>query len=115
MNSSINPLTTLFRCKNGYLLKNPILEKLVEKVCFESTKIANTDKFNISYQEMVEKTKEIIRNTSDNRSSMLQSFNKGKKTEIESINGKLIEIGNKDDIDVTLNEMLTYSIELLTK
>ncbi|KYK29810.1 ketopantoate reductase, partial [Thermoplasmatales archaeon SG8-52-1] len=36
INSSINPLTTLFRCKNGYLIKNPILENLLEIVCEES-------------------------------------------------------------------------------
>ncbi len=115
VNSSINPLTTFFQCKNGYLLKNPILEKLVEKVCMESTNIANTDGLNLSYDEMFEKTKEVIRNTSENQSSMLQSFKKGKKTEIESINGKLVEIGRKHDIDVSLNEMLIYSIESLIK
>jgi len=115
VNSSINPLTTFFQCKNGYLLKNPILEKLVEKVCMESTNIANTDGLNLTYNEMFEKTKEVIRNTSENQSSMLQSFKKGKKTEIESINGKLVEIGRKHDIDVSLNEMLIYSIESLIK
>ena len=63
-------MTTIFQCKNGYLLKNPILENLVEKVCLESTNIANTDEKNLSYHEMVEKTKEVIRNTSENNSSI---------------------------------------------
>jgi len=40
INSSINPITAFFSCKNGYLLKNPVLEKIVEKVCRESTIVA---------------------------------------------------------------------------
>ena len=114
-NSCINPLTTFFQCKNGYLLENPILEKLVEKVCAESTNIANVNGVNLSYQNMINKTKEVIRNTSENYSSMLQSFKKGKKTEIESINGKLVDIGRKHDIATSLNEMLIYSVKSLVK
>ena len=111
VNSSINPLTTLFQCKNGYLLKNPILEKIVEKVCKESVNIANAAGTNLSYQDMVQKTKEVIRNTSDNYSSMLQSTKKNKKTEIDSINGRLAEIGRMHNIDCSLNEILVYLIK----
>ena len=115
INSSINPLTTFFQCKNGYLLTNLILENLIEKICEESTNIANAQGVNLSYSKMISKTKEVIRNTSENYSSMLQSYNKGKKTEIESINGKLIDIGKKQDIDTSLNEMLVYSVKFLTR
>jgi len=111
VNSSINPLTTFYSCKNGYLLENPILEKVVEKVCRESTNIANAYGINLSYENMIKKTKEVIRNTSDNYSSMLQSFKKGKKTEIDSINGKLADVGKKQDIDTTMNEILTYIVK----
>jgi len=115
INSSINPLTTFFQCKNGYLLENPVLEKLVENVCRESTNIANASGLNLSYQNMINKTKEVIRGTSENYSSMLQSFKKGKKTEIKSINGKLVIIGKKHDISTSINEMLIYSVKSLVK
>ncbi|EMR74997.1 ketopantoate reductase [Thermoplasmatales archaeon SCGC AB-540-F20] len=111
VNSSINPLTTFFQCKNGYLLENPILEKIVEKVCKESTSIAKANGINLLNQHTIQKTKEIIRNTSENHSSMLQSFKKGKKTEIDSINGKIVEIGKKHDIEPMINEVLVYLIE----
>jgi len=115
INSSINSLTAIFQCKNGYLLKNQILEKLVEKICKESTNIASVDGINISYKNALEKTKQVIRNTSENQSSMFQSIKKGGRTEIESINGKLVEIGKKYHIETLLNETLIYSIESLIK
>jgi len=111
VNSSINPLTTFSGCKNGYLLENPILEKIVERVCRESTNIANAYGINLSYVNMIKKTKEVVRNTSDNYSSMLQSFKKGKKTEIDSINGKLADVGKKHDVNTTMNEILTYIVK----
>jgi 2-dehydropantoate 2-reductase len=113
INSSINPLTAFFQCKNGYLLKNPILENLVEKICKESTEIANAEGLNISYIEMIKKTKKVIRATSENHSSMLQSILHSKKTEIDSINGRLVEIGIKNNINPELNNILIYTIKSL--
>ncbi len=114
VNSSINPLTTFFQCKNGYLLKNPILEKIVEKVCKESTSIAKANGINLLYQHTIQKTKEVIRNTSENQSSMLQSFKRGKKTEIDSINGKFIDIGRVRTIDTPMNEILIYLVKTMS-
>ena len=111
INSSINPITTFSHCKNGYLLENPMLEKIVEIVCRESTSIANTQGLKLSYDNMIKKTKEVIRNTSDNYSSMYQSFKKSTKTEIDSINGKLVDVGRKKGIDTSMNEILEYIIK----
>lgn len=113
VNSSINPLTSFFDCKNGYLLKNPILEIIVEKICYESTFIARSNDININYRIMLEKTKNIIMDTSDNYSSMLQSVKKNKKTEINSINGKLVEVGKENNKNVFFNQILVNLINQL--
>ena len=113
INSSINPLTTIFECKNGYILKNPILENLVDKICEESSNIARVNGIDIIYKKALEKTKDIIKRTSENYSSMAQSLNKDGRTEIASINGKLVEIGKKQNVKTMLNEILIYSVESL--
>ncbi len=113
INSSINPLTSFFQCKNGYLLKNPILGKNVEKICEESTNVANANGFNLSINDMIDKTKEVIRDTSENYSSMFQSIQQDKETEIDSINGKIVELGEKNNLDVSLNKLLVYLIKNL--
>ena len=111
INSSINPLTAFFDCKNGYLLENPLLEKTVENICEESTCIAQAEGISLDDIEMIQRTKEVIRDTANNHSSMQQSVSQGKKTEIDSINGKLITIGKKHRIDTPLNKIL---VELVT-
>ena len=111
INSSINPITAFFRCKNGYLLENPILKNIVEKICKESTNVAISQGFNICYNDMVEKTFEVISDTYDNHSSMLQSVLNDKKTEINSINGIIIKSAEKNSVNVSLNTILFYVLE----
>ncbi len=111
VNSSINPVTALFGCKNGYLLENPILEKIIEKICVESTNIANSHGIDVLYGDMIKKTKQVINETSGNRSSMLQSINLGKKTEVESINGTFVNIAKKHGTKCLLNSVLVNAIK----
>lgn len=113
INSSINPLTAFFQCKNGYLLKNPVLENIVEQVCKESTCIANAEGLTLSKKEMIQKTKKVIRDTASNYSSMLQSIQQGKKTEIASINARLVLLGKRHGINTSLNEILTALVTSL--
>ena len=115
VNSSINPITAFFKSKNGYLLENPVLEKIVEKICEESTNVADAYGINLSYLDMMQKTKEVIRDTSENYSSMLQSVKRGKKTEIDSINGILVDIGRRYGVDVSLNGILVSLIKTLSE
>lgn len=111
INSSINPLTSFFQCRNGHLLRNPILENIVEKICYESTKVAKHEGIQVSYDDMTQKTKQVIRDTADNFSSMLQSLQKNKQTEIDSINGEIIKHGKKHNAEIFLNEILLKLIK----
>jgi 2-dehydropantoate 2-reductase len=106
INSSINPITAFFQCKNGYLLHNIILEKIVEQVCEESTSVALKEGIQVIATEMIRRTKEVIRETADNYSSMVQSIQQRKKTEIDSINGRLIILGKNHGLKMPLNKIL---------
>ena len=106
VNSCINPITAIFRCKNGYLLENPVLEKIVEKICEESTNIAKTCKINVSYEDMIKKTKEVISDTNNNFSSMLQGVINNKKTEVGSINGIFVQKSKENNVESILNSII---------
>ena len=110
VNASINPLTAVFQCPNGYLAKNPILTNLVEQICAESTIIAQKKGFSFKVEEMIHFTRQVINQTEHNLSSMLQSVKQDKPTEINQINGKIAEIGRSYGCDVSLNELLTKMI-----
>ena len=72
--------------------------------------VANSEGLHLSYSDLIRKTKNVIQNTSQNYSSMLQSYKKSGKTEIDSINGKIFGIGKRKGIATPMNEMLVYLI-----
>jgi 2-dehydropantoate 2-reductase len=113
VNASINPLTSIFSCNNGYLLKNPVLEYLVEKICRESVSVAHQQGHSFSNDELIQITHKVIKDTEQNFSSMLQSIQQGKRTEIDQINGKISEIGIKNKRNASLNLLLTKIVKSL--
>ena len=113
VNSSINPLTAIFSCKNGYLLENPILVGIVDRICMESTSVAQACGISLNQEDLIRLTHKVISATANNSSSMLQSIKKGKKTEIDSINGKIVEIGEQHNIEPFLNRILLYIMKNL--
>ena len=113
VNASINTLTALFECKNGVLDENPLLHRFVEIICAESTQIAQTHNIPIRYEEAIQRTKEVINQTSENRSSMLQSLDKKKPTEIQAITGALINKGKQQGCTTEINQIIYQVISSL--
>ena len=113
INSSINPLTAIFQCKNGYLMENPILFHLVSYLCEESTNVAKSMGYAFTTKYLFEQTIQVINETFNNNSSMLQSVERKSQTEIDSINGKIVTFGRKNNISVLLNEAVCFIIKQL--
>ena len=113
INSSINPLTASISCKNGRILQNPILHHLMEKICTESTRVANTLGYKLSSTEMIQRTQEVIEETKENYSSMVQSLQRNQPTEINSINGMIIKKGLQTGCNISCNQTVTKIIQEL--
>jgi 2-dehydropantoate 2-reductase len=115
VNATINPLTAILKVPNGYLLKHKHIEDFIVKICAECVAVANTAGLDLKLDFMLKKTKTVIRQTSSNKSSMLQDIERGKPTEINSINGAIVRIAHKHKVAVPYNELLVAlvkSIEL---
>jgi 2-dehydropantoate 2-reductase len=79
----------------------------------ECLKVAERDgiKFDIDFVKMVNK---MIKD-SKNISSMQQDILKGKKTEIDYLNGAVVELGRKYKIKCPVNEGLVMIIKRMEK
>ncbi len=114
INASINPVTAIFQQQNGYLLENPVLRRIVHDICRESTTIANTQGFKLNTKTMIQKTEQVIQNTESNYSSMYQSLRHGGKTEIESITGQLVQVGQRNKIETVYSSIVYQMILFLS-
>ena len=110
INAVINPITAIHQLKNGALLKYPsILEKMKE-VYEEAVQIALLCDVNIR-KDHWETVLQVCRNTAENDSSMLQDIKNGRKTEIEAINGYLLDLAKMHEIILPANQEVYNQIK----
>jgi 2-dehydropantoate 2-reductase len=106
VNCVLNPITGLTGHRNGAIATDPELARLGERICHECAAAAQAHGIDISGEEAWAKTKWVAEQTLENRNSMLIDLEKGKRTEIESINGVFVELGQRYKIGTPLNETL---------
>lgn len=109
LNCVVNPLTALFRVPDCEILSEP-LRWVRHSVVRECIEVAEAESVNINVEQN-EVDRRIQRYT--NLSSMCQDIIKGKKTEIEFLNGKIVELGLKHGIPTPVNQTLTCLIRFL--
>lgn len=101
VNAAINPLTVIFDCNNGELLKNSQAVAIMSDLHKEGSAILK--KLGVSHREdeLRELIEHVISSTSENISSMLQDYREGSgRNELEYIMSPLIREAEKHEIDV---------------
>ena len=110
LNCVVNPLTAILHVKNNEILVERLRQvrsRIVEE-CVEAGKCEAIE-FEPNVNEAVDKC--ISRY--ENYSSMCQDIMKGKDTEIDFINGKIVELGRKHKIPTPINEAMTCLIRFV--
>ncbi|MFO8132369.1 MAG: 2-dehydropantoate 2-reductase [Thermoplasmatota archaeon] len=113
VNAAINPVTTLLRCPNGFLLENKHTRRLMEHVCEESAAVARA--CGVEVGDVARQAELVARRTASNHSSMLQSMQRGQATEIDHINGAIVWHGKNQGVATPVNETLTRLVRALEK
>jgi len=111
INAVINPITALLEVKNGLLNEDPYLQILVNHVIGEITEVFAAANININ-EDMKQVIYQVCLSTKENKSSMLQDIQKGRKTEVESIIGPILELGKSYHIPTPLLEGMTWMIHV---
>ncbi|HHX75015.1 MAG TPA: 2-dehydropantoate 2-reductase [Firmicutes bacterium] len=114
VNVGINALTALTDLKNGQLLQYKESIKLLEDLVNEGIKVAAALEIKLTHSTP-DYCKEVAKVTGGNVSSMLADVRNRRKTEIENINGAIVEYGRKLGIATPVNEILTNLILLREK
>ncbi len=115
VNIGINAIGALTRLRNGELLEHEGLKILMAGAIEEALMIAEKKKIKLSKKDYVKLSYSIAEKTSQNMNSMLQDITKGKKTEIDFINGKIVNYARELGIKVPINTTLTHLIKGLEK
>lgn len=112
INACINPLTAVTNLRNSAILKIPELRNLSRAICREAVEVANrSTNVKLLYKCTIRKVENVARLTAENKSSMLQDIENKRRTEIDFINGKIVELGRKYQIDTPVNSALVALVK----
>ena len=106
INIAINPICSISGVRNGALLEIPELWEQSLAALQESLTVARSSGIQIVPVEIEKSLVEVIQSTSGNRCSMLQDLMAGRRTEIDSLCGHVIRIGEGLGVPTPLNSML---------
>jgi 2-dehydropantoate 2-reductase len=112
VNVGINALTALHDCRNGALLDHPGTRETMAAAVREAVALAGAMGISVA-GDPVAATFEVCRTTADNISSMLQDVRKKRPTEIDAINGAVVEEGKKMGLDMPVNADLVRRVKEL--
>jgi 2-dehydropantoate 2-reductase len=93
-NVCLNPVTALFRVRNG-ALREPPYATLAEALALEAAPVLRAEGLAISAREAIGRVMEVARTTARNRSSMLQDLLAGRRTENDQLTGALLRLARK--------------------
>lgn len=115
VNAVINPITTLNNQPNQSILFNDKLTKQAENLLSELKPLLAIILPEFEYAFIKQKIEEVAFNTQSNISSMLQDVRAKKATEIDFINGYLVELAKSIRLELPLNNQIIRKIKSLSQ
>ena len=139
VNAAINPLTAIMGCRNGQLARLPSGSNIIDKICWEASLVFAAEMMrdsklwledmnfrgvemkdvtlpslprSLSASSLTEEVLRVAELTKNNVSSMLQDVRRGRYTEIDYINGYLINLGQELGVRTPFNTALKDLVKL---
>lgn len=113
-NAALNPLASILGCHYGFLAEHPLTRSLMNDVIEEIYQVAgrlgvkldpaSAGAYRRKFYAM------LVPRTYGHHPSMLQDLSRGRKTEIEAINGAVVRAASRLKLDVPVNVFLRRAI-----
>ena len=114
INTPINAIAAITRLKNGEMAKNEEVRRLMRIVADEALEVAQAENIRVLMEEHpVEICVSALSAASENKASMLQDVEAKRLTEIDAINGAIVERGDKLGVPIPVNRTLTRLVKII--
>ena len=112
-NCTLNPLGAILDVTYGKLTENEYSKELMDKIIDEIFEVINASPYTTLWNTADEYRQifysKLVPDTYNHYSSTHQDIKRKIKTEIDTLNGKVIELGEKYGVDVSTNKII-YSL-----
>lgn len=116
-NIALNPLSTILGVNYGALLENNYTPEIMKEIIREAFAVANACGQSLFWRKPEEYLevlfKRLIPATAAHHPSMLQDIQHHKPTEIDALNGAIVQLGKRFNVETPINTTLTYLVKSL--
>ncbi|CAN7442905.1 2-dehydropantoate 2-reductase [Paenibacillus sp. LjRoot153] len=112
INVVINPLTAILRVQNGELLRSTWTLSLMQDLYQEALRLAAAKGVELPV-ELWDTIMAVCEATKTNHSSMLQDIEASRRTEVDYLNGSLVNMGNEIGIELPANSLVYRIIKAI--
>ncbi|AGN01607.1 2-dehydropantoate 2-reductase [Salinarchaeum sp. Harcht-Bsk1] len=106
VNVGINPTTALARADNGALAEDEIAAT-ARTAARETARVAQASGVDLDEADAAAELDAVVEATADNRSSMLQDVERGRRTEIDQLAGAVVDRAEEHEVSVPVARTLT--------
>ena len=113
VNCSFNAISGIGQIPYGEMVKSPEIVQLIKEITKEFLAIAALEDVKISMSEALTANDSIATTMVTQVSSTAQDLSRGKKTEIDFLNGYIVELGRRHGIATPYNESVHALVKML--
>jgi 2-dehydropantoate 2-reductase len=113
VNCSFNAISGIGQITYGQMVRIPEVVQQIENLTLEFLAIAAKEGVDISLDEAKQANALIADTMITQRSSTAQDLARGKRTEIDFLNGYIVQLGKKYGVSVPYNESITAIVKML--
>lgn len=105
MNASMNPVCAVTGLTMSRAMNDPIIFQIVDALVKECINVARANEISLGW-DYYPHAMDYMRNAGDHKPSMLMDIEANRRTEIDFINGKFVEYGERTGVDTPYNKTL---------
>ena len=113
VNCSFNAISGIGQISYGEMVKSTGIVKLIEEITKEFLAIATLENVNITLAEALAANESIATTMVTQISSTAQDLSKGKMTEIDFLNGYIVELGKRHGVATPYNQSVHALLKML--
>ncbi len=111
-NVGMNAVCALTRGTPGTIGNSPEATLIVQRAAEEAVAVAATENITLDVQSIFDTIAYACREHGDHKASMLQDLLAQRQTEVDALNGAIVERAAKADVEVPVNQMLMSLVRL---
>ncbi len=110
MNASMNPVCAVTGLTMSRVMNDPIVYQIVDALVKECIQVARANEIDLGW-DFYTHAMDYMRNAGDHKPSMLMDIEANRRTEIDFINGKFVEYGNRTGTLTPYNQTLSALVK----